>query len=165
MSNPIRLTRNQLAKFLPNPETIKAFENLFKQATETNPINIGLLTSMTEEANSDANTGISLAHSAHDIIEENKVNVLSITSSYSVPNKNYIVICDATSGAIVVTMPLASTARFRKITVTKTDTSVNTVTILASGADLIAGSSSQILLYDRECLELVSDGTNWQIGG
>lgn len=40
MSDKIILTRNQLAKFLPTPEAIRAFENLFQQATQLTPSDI-----------------------------------------------------------------------------------------------------------------------------
>jgi hypothetical protein len=37
MPEPLRLTRAQLAAFLPDFESIKAFEDLFYTATEENP--------------------------------------------------------------------------------------------------------------------------------
>jgi hypothetical protein len=43
MSEKIVLTRNQLAKFLPTPEAIKAFENLFKLSTVQTPNDIQAL--------------------------------------------------------------------------------------------------------------------------
>lgn len=165
MSEKIVLTRNQLAKFLPNPETIKAFENLFKVATETNPNFIALLTSLVEESNNNASNGVYSAISIEAYIEENKKNIINVSSSSSVNIGNYCVISDATSGNINITLPLASSAIHKTVVVTKKDISSNTVTILPSGTDTIIGELSQILLYESECIELVSDGTNWQIGG
>lgn len=165
MSEKIVLTRNQLAKFLPNPETIKAFENLFKVATETNPDIIALLTALVEESNNNASNGVYSAISIEAYIEENKKNIITISSSLSVNIGNYCIIADATSGGINITLPLASSAIHKTVVVTKKDISPNTVTILPSGSDTIIGESSQALLYDGECLELVSDGINWELGG
>lgn len=37
MPDQLRLSRQQLSKFLPDFESVKAFENLFTQATEATP--------------------------------------------------------------------------------------------------------------------------------
>lgn len=165
MSEKIVLTRNQLAKFLPNPETIKAFENLFRISTQINPDIIAQLTLLVEEANNVGNSGLSSSIYLESMLDEKEKKILSVSSNTSVPIGNYCIIADATIGSINITLPLASSAIFKTVSVTKKDISANTVTILPSGTDTIIGSSSQILLYDSECLELVSDGTNWQIGG
>lgn len=95
----------------------------------------------------------------YDIIQR----VVSITADYTVPVGNYSVIADATAGNVIVTLPLASTATAFIVGVTKTDTTANTVTIARSGTDTIAGDTSQVLTYDKEVFNFVSDGTNWQL--
>lgn len=89
--------------------------------------------------------------------------ISSIVANYTVPVGNYSVLANATSGAIIVTLPLASTATTYIIGITKTDSSANIVTIQRSGSDLICGSTSQTLLYQNEVLNFISDGTNWQL--
>lgn len=165
MSNKIILTRNQLAKFLPNPETIKAFENLFKMATQTNHDFIAALTILVEEASNNGSHGVSTSNDLWQHIEENKKNIIAVSSSVSVGIGNYCVIADATLGAINVTLPLASSAIYKTVSVTKKDISANAVVIIPTGANTIIGELSQSLLYDGECLELVSDGINWELGG
>jgi hypothetical protein len=89
--------------------------------------------------------------------------IISINTNYMALVGNYSIIADATSGTITVTLPLASTATSLIIGITKTDTTVNAVNIIRSGADLICGSTSQSLLYQNEVLNFISDGTNWQL--
>jgi hypothetical protein len=90
-------------------------------------------------------------------------NLVSVSINYTVPTGNYSVIVDATSGAITITLPLASTDTSYIVGVTKKDVSANSVTIVRSGTDLICGSVSQTLLYQNEVLNFISDGANWQL--
>ena len=89
--------------------------------------------------------------------------VVTITSNYSALVGNYSIIADATSGAITVILPQASTATAFIIGITKKDISSNSVIITRSGTDTIAGDISQTLLYDGEVLNFISDGINWQL--
>lgn len=62
--------------------------------------------------------------------------VVSISANYSVPNKgDYLILADTTAGSITITLPVFNPNPYRiiagqKITVKKTDTSANTVTIV-----------------------------------
>lgn len=165
MAEKILVTRNQLAKFLPNPETIKAFENLFRIATSGTPDDLLALYALAQENSIDASVADSKANELSDYIHRNERQVLSIASDLSVRIGNYFISCDATSAAINVTLPLASSAIFFRVSILKKDTSANAVNILPSGTDTIAGEASQSLLFDGEYLEFTSDGTNWQVGG
>lgn len=69
MSEKIFLTRNQLAKFLPTPEAIKAFENLFKIATQQTPNNIDEVQISAESALSMANYSLSVLDNVSKLIE------------------------------------------------------------------------------------------------
>lgn len=64
MSDKIIITRNQLAKFLPNPETIKAFEKLFKMATDETPTDLESVAIDTATASASASEAISIANEA-----------------------------------------------------------------------------------------------------
>lgn len=61
MSDKILITRNQLAKFLPNPETIKAFEHLFKLSTVQTPLDVENIAIDASSAMSSAEEAISIA--------------------------------------------------------------------------------------------------------
>lgn len=89
--------------------------------------------------------------------------VITTSINYSVSKGNYSVMTNATTAPIVITLPLANTAKALIIGVTKTDATANSVTIIRSGADLICGNVSQTLLYQNEALNFISDGINWQL--
>src|SRR3990167_7001481 len=66
MADPRPLTRDALAKFLPDPESIRRFERLFYVAGELTPAEIATLVSLIQEASIDASTAQSTAQSALD---------------------------------------------------------------------------------------------------
>jgi hypothetical protein len=65
MADPRPLRRDQLAKFLPDEETIRRFERLFDQVGNTTPQNVG-------NAEIDANNALSLANLSLDEIQSLK---------------------------------------------------------------------------------------------
>jgi hypothetical protein len=77
-------------------------------------------------------------------------NALYYTSvSFEIPIAPCVMICDATSAAIVLTLPLASSCYGRSIDVIKTDTSVNTVTFLATGSDIVSYNAAWVGLNEQ----------------
>ncbi len=91
--------------------------------------------------------------------------IVNVSSNYFAEVGNYVLLVDASVGTVIVTMPDPVEAIGKTISVCKVDNSANTVTISPNFIELIAGETSQTLLYDGEVLELVSDGTNWYLGG
>ena len=89
--------------------------------------------------------------------------IINTSLNYTVLVGNYSIVVDATSGNKVITMPLSNTASSLIVGITKKDTSANTVTIQSQGSDLICGSATQVLLFQNEVLNFISDGTSWQI--
>lgn len=68
MSNtPRDVTRNQLAAFLPNQRTVRAFEQMLKQVNELLPADIITLNRLIEEASIEAAEGTSKAQVALDL--------------------------------------------------------------------------------------------------
>lgn len=85
MSEKIILTRNQLAKFLPTPEAVRAFENLFLQATQLTPSDIGSINENIQITSVSAESAISIANYALSIIQ----NLSEIVQSLeALPPKN-----------------------------------------------------------------------------
>lgn len=83
----------------------------------------------------------------------------SFTASASISVKTFY-LCDATSGAITVTMPSASSAGAGAcLGFKKTDSSANTVSISTS----LDGSSPFVLSQQYQAVNIVSDGTTWQV--
>ena len=85
------------------------------------------------------------------------------TSDYTVASSDTVILADATSGAINITLPAASGAAGARCFIKKTDSSSNTVTIQRSGSDTIDGGTSAVIRVQYTCLQLVSNGSNWFI--
>jgi hypothetical protein len=87
----------------------------------------------------------------------------TVTSSgtLAVYNGVALIEANATSGAIVLTLPDATLAanKGRRYVIVKTDSSVNTVTI--SGAQTISGAASVVLSTQWAITAITADGTQW----
>ncbi len=87
-------------------------------------------------------------------------NVTSQSANYTASDGD-IVLVDASSGAVTITLPSPSSGA--KVRVKKTDASTNIVTVSPSATETIDGSSSHSISKQYETYEYVSDGTNWFI--
>jgi hypothetical protein len=74
-----------------------------------------------------------------------------------------VIPCNATGGAFTVTLYTAIGNSGRKITVKKTDSSFNAVTIDANSTETIDGALTLLLSTQYESVTLVSDGSNWHV--
>lgn len=138
---PVKPTRKDFEKFLPDLRTVKAFESLFDKIPSD-------VNDLTEQVN---------------FLLARIQKTASITSSFNVPIGNYSVLADATAGLIIVTLPLAADSKSFIIGTTKIDSSTNIVRIQRSGSDLIAGETSHDILFEEEVLNFISEGTNWEL--
>lgn len=84
----------------------------------------------------------------------------SISANYIAVDADLLLI-NASSGAIIITLPPPTLAA--RVLVKKTDSSGNTVTIVTPGSETIDGSASLILATQNEAYSLVSDGSSWFI--
>lgn len=91
------------------------------------------------------------------------------TTNYSVTEENQLIIANATSGAINITMPppanCFSNSCSLTITITKSDITSNKVNILPNASETIVGETSQYLQSEGEILTFITDGSNWHLGG
>jgi len=87
----------------------------------------------------------------------------TITGDTTVTTSNVVVFANATSGAIDVTLYLAASNGGRTLTVKKTDSSANAVSILRAGSETIDGATSTTLYHQNEAVTLISDNSNWLI--
>lgn len=71
--------------------------------------------------------------------------------------------CDSTTGAIVASLPAASTCTGMKVAFKKTDVSANVTTITPNGTEKIDGAASYILSLQYQYVIVASDGTGWNI--
>lgn len=74
-----------------------------------------------------------------------------------------VVLCDASSAPITVTLPVAAGSNTRRYFIKKIDSSGNAVTVDANGSETIDGSTTQIIVSQYDCIEIVCDGTEWWI--
>lgn len=84
-------------------------------------------------------------------------NVTAPASSGNIALTTGVVLADATSGANTQTLPSAASAKWRKFTVKKTDSSANPVII----AGTIDGTTNLYLTMPNEAATVVSDGSNY----
>jgi hypothetical protein len=89
-----------------------------------------------------------------------------ITSAYTVTidDATKILAVNATSAAVTITLLSAVTAGDGfEVTVKKTDSSVNAVTIDGNGAETIDGDTTFLLTAKDQTVTTRSDGANWQV--
>ena len=73
---------------------------------------------------------------------------------------------DASGGAVTVTLPaIADSGNGFEVTVKKTDSSSNAVTVATPGAETIDGGASHELIAQNQTAKYVCDGTNWYVAG
>lgn len=86
--------------------------------------------------------------------------VITYTTSSTVSVVTDTIYADATSGALTLTLPAATTGNLYRIV--KIDSSANTVTISRAGADTINGSTSIVLAKQYDSMNIQSDrSTHW----
>lgn len=82
------------------------------------------------------------------------------TADYTITDTDGVVVVDATTGNILITLPIAVGRRGKIFTVKRIDGSGNTVTV--QGAETIDDAANQ-LLNQYDALMVVSDDTEWWI--
>lgn len=88
-------------------------------------------------------------------------NVVRKYANYTGTTSDYMILADATSNNITITLPLATNCYRREYIVKKIDNSVNTVTVYSDS--LIDGAVSYTIYSQYVSIKLKSDGINWHI--
>lgn len=83
------------------------------------------------------------------------------TGNYTATLDDDTILVDATSGAITITLPAASTATNKVLTVKKIDSSANTVTVAPNAAETIDGATTMVLSAPWAPHRAQCDGTAW----
>jgi len=100
----------------------------------------------------------------HDIKASGiKLAIATETSSYLLDASDCVILADATSGDITITLPTAASAEGRHYAISKTDSSANTVTIEPDGSEEIVGESSLIIEFQYSTAQITSDGIGWVV--
>lgn len=90
------------------------------------------------------------------------VNQTAATYNATATTGYLIVLCDTTTNAIAVNLPTA-VGNLAMITVKKTNSSANNVTVDGLTTETIDGGLTAVLAVQYESITLVSDNANWQI--
>ncbi len=87
----------------------------------------------------------------------------TITATGSPASSDYLILCDATSGAITLNLPAAASSIGRVLVIKKIDASGNTVTIDGNGAETIDGAATKVLSAQYAIVNIQCDGATWWI--
>ncbi len=87
----------------------------------------------------------------------------TITASATIPSNPTVILANATSGAITVTLPRAANMRNGTFFIKKIDTSANAVTVAGGGTDTIDGAATNVLAAAYKAIFICSDGATWWI--
>lgn len=90
-------------------------------------------------------------------------NTATKTSNYTVTTSDTVLLADAASGNITITLPAASSSSGYRFFIKRIDNSGNTVTVQRAGSDTIDGATSQTLDLQYTSITVVSNGSNWYI--
>ena len=85
----------------------------------------------------------------------------AVAAAYTATWMDEVLLVDATSGAVTVTLPAAASSIGMRLIVKKIDASANAVTIDGSGAETIDGAATQSTTTQYAGWTIVSDGTSW----
>jgi hypothetical protein len=89
------------------------------------------------------------------------INIVS--TAYTVTNQDQIILVNATSGAIAITLPPAASVLGTHYTIKdwKGNSATHNITISAASGQTIDGSSTFVMGTNYETVRLVGDGSNW----
>lgn len=111
-ADPKPLTRNQLAKFLPDVEAIKRFERLFAVAGDLTPTGVATLYRLTQEASVDAGIADSKANEALDAL--NRIaNSLDVLAKAPPQGRDPFLIGDYIDVSTTAPVPVGAVGRLR----------------------------------------------------
>lgn len=102
-----------------------------------------------------------LAANALNNLIQRKREVSTKTTAYTITLGDDVVLVDATSGAITITLPLVAPYVGIAYTIKKIDSSANAVTVDGNGAETIDGAATASLAAQWDTVTVVSNGTAW----
>lgn len=96
------------------------------------------------------------------VFQDQFVKVRTETSTYTATLSDYVILCDATSAAFTVTLPLAANGKI-EYNIKKIDSTANAVTVDGNGTETIDGALTQVIGVQYNSMMIVSDLSNWYI--
>lgn len=92
-----------------------------------------------------------------------RLSHVTTTTDITLTASNEVVYCDATSGAITVTLPAAASNSGRRYYIKKIDVSANAVTIDGNGSETIDETTTKVLASQYDSATIHTDGTEWWV--
>lgn len=99
----------------------------------------------------------------HELTTPEATVTASKTTTYSATNGDDVIPCDATAGAFTVNLPAAASNAGVALTIIKTDSSVNAITVDGNASETIDGLTTRTLNTQYESIRIICDGTTWYI--
>lgn len=84
-------------------------------------------------------------------------------TSYSVTDDDFLILADATGGAITLNLPPAALVLYHVFIIKRLNSGVNSVTIDGDGAETIDGALTFVLSNQYDSINIISDGTAYWI--
>ncbi len=85
------------------------------------------------------------------------------TTPYTATASDGLIPVDATSASATINLPTAASITGKMYVIIKTDSTVNTVTVDASGSETIGGALTAVLRTQNSTAIVYSNGTNWYL--
>jgi len=87
------------------------------------------------------------------------------TADYTVTDTDgeSVILVDASSAAVTITLPTAADNSGRVLHIKKTDSSSNAVTVDGEGSETIDGATTQVITSQYDDVRIVCDASNWHI--
>jgi hypothetical protein len=115
-------------------------------------INNGTITDGTWQIRTTARSGVALALATR-----------AVTSATTIDVSDNLILCDASSAAFTVTLTAAASTGNKELTIKKTDSSGNAITIDGNASETIDGATTYSLPTQYKAVTIVCDGSNWHI--
>jgi hypothetical protein len=90
-------------------------------------------------------------------------SIFTKTADYLVTAADYTLLCDASAGVLVISLPAAANVSGQIYNIKKIDASLNAVSIDPQGSETIDGSSTADTRKQYTNISIQSDGSNWYI--
>ncbi len=89
--------------------------------------------------------------------------IVTKTGNYTATADDYMILVDATAGAVTITLPAVAGATRRIYIIKKIDSSINTVTIDGNAAETIDGTTTKVLATQYSSLTIQCDAATWWV--
>lgn len=143
-----------------NTSDYTPFTDALYYATDTNQWYIGDGTNWVEIPWMSDSPDFTAASVNGDSVRTDVTSTTTQTGAYTASNFECI-LADASGAAFTVTLPAVATDTY--VTVKKTDSSTNAVTVATPNSETIDGASSESLGSQYDSITITSDGTNYFI--